>query len=380
MKRLIKKFVSSLLVCATCSVSAFASFDSKIYKSMPEDKNYLISPTSIKFALTMLANGANGETKKEILDLLETKDIEEYNKLMTSMIKRYSENKNIKLNISNSFWINKDRLKNNSTKVLDSFKDIISKSFNGTFGKVNDKNAIETINKWAYNKTNGQISNLIDNPLFAACLINAIYFKGDWASQFKNYSTTVDVFTDAFGRKCLVDFMHKLDDVLYYEDKDVTAINLPYKDKDIGMYIAIPTSKSFDINKFNNIIPKMEYRRTDIAIPKFHSEFELELLELLKKIGIDKAFSENSEFSNIFNNNEEIKVDKAIQKTSIDVTELGTEASAVTAIALDNCCLEQPPEVDFSANRPFYYFIRDNKSGEILFMGRYAFAEKNNKK
>lgn len=374
MKKLFKKIISSLLVCATCSISAFASLESKIYKSMPENENYLVSPTSIKFALTMLANGANGETKNEILNFLEVSDLEEYNKIITSIINAYNDSENIKLNMTNSLWINKDRLKN--TSILDSFKNTISKSFNGIIGQVNDKNAVDSINSWVYVKSNGQIKNLINNPSFSTCLVNTIYFKGNWADQFKNYSTTAGVFTDVFGKRRVIDFLHKLDNVLFYKDNDITAINLPYENKNIGMYIAIPNNKDFDIDKFNSVIPKMKYRRTDIAIPKFHSECDVELLELLKKFGVKSMFSDNSDFSNMFNNHDGIKVDKAIQKTSINVTESGTEASSATAVCMENCCLEPYPDVNFTADKPFYYFIRDNKSGEILFMGRYASSEK----
>ena len=118
----------------------------------------------------------------------------------------------------------------------------------------------------------------------------------------------------------------------------------------------------------------MESKKVHIKLPKYKVEFSKTLNEMLKEMGIEKAFSPSfAEFrEKMFNNVlENIYVDRVLHKTFIDVEENGTEAAAVTAVVMMKATAMKPVEEikEFIADKPFIYFIRDNESGAVLFMG-----------
>ena len=130
--------------------------DFNLLEYMPDDENYMVSPFSIKMAMMMVANGADGETQKEILNAFGVEDINEYNKLSKEIIQKYNSNEKVKLNVANSIWINKDI--EALAKFDEEFKKLIAEYFDGTANEVNGTNAVELINKWCSEKTNGKIN------------------------------------------------------------------------------------------------------------------------------------------------------------------------------------------------------------------------------
>jgi serpin B len=147
------------------------------------------------------------------------------------------------------------------------------------------------------------------------------------------------------------------------------------------MYCVLSGDISGDYEKYIN---NMEYKKVNVTLPKFKTEFSTEASDVLKTLGINAAFDQNSQtphfapmFNDTVNNQTNVYIDKAIQKVYIDVNEEGTEAAAVTAITMNAMsALEKPEKVyEFKADKPFTYFIRDNSTGEILFMGEYAYTE-----
>lgn len=365
------------------------TFADKLNINMPEDKNYMFSPLSIKMAFLMAANGASGETQEEILNTLGIDDLESYNQSVRYMLDKYSETDILKLNVSNSIWINQDK---SAQRFSESYKDKLLKTFDATADIVTDKDAVQKINGWVNEKTEGKIPQIIteENKDFWAMLVNAVYFKGRWQSEFYKGATQKDTFTSRDGRSSEIDFMNKRDWLSYAKTDGVSVIELPYLTRqDIfnksGEYVETKKLDGVDISMYlmmseegfspEEVLNKTEMESTyiSLSVPKFNIEYSMGLSGILKAIGINKAFSESAEFDKMFDEGT-MWIDSVIHKTYIKVDEEGTEAAAVTAVGMAGSSL--PPEpIEVKFNKPFTFVIKDNANGEILFMGEYAFGE-----
>lgn len=367
-------------------------FTDKLLSQMPQDKNYMVSPLSIKMALALAANGAQGNTQKEILNCICVSDLNSFNDLSKQLIERYSKTENLKLSIANSIWINSDKTKQSFSPDYE----IEAKEFyNADVKTTNNKNAVSDVNSWVNKKTNGKIPTIIDNPDFWASIVNAIYFKGAWQKEFSKSATKKDDFTSQNGSVSQVDFMNKLSWMPIYNSGGITVAELPYKnrfdkvssdgtylgsdvynDLNVSMYLIMGENIENPESELNNVINSnlLNSSYTKFSMPKFKIEFETSLNEILNKLGITDAFSiEKADFKKMFNMGN-MFITNTIHKTYISVDEKGTEAAAVTAIAMAGSAL--PPEpVEIKFNKPFYFVIRDNSSAETLFIGRYAFPQ-----
>lgn len=386
------------------------SFAQKLTAHMPMDKNYMISPLSLKMALAMTANGADGAAKQEILDALGVSDIEECNELAQGFITHLNsmkdKNKEIEaqnekiekenpdeaqwrtnqrrypeVEIANSIWYNTEYYeKEFGVKAPDAafspdFETIIQEKFDGVSRNVNYENAVDTVNGWVNEKTRGKISGIIDEPDFLAALVNAIYMKAQWADQFPKNATEKDTFTDRNGKKHEIDFMNNTYRMGYYSDDDITMACLPYYG---GMSMIVTFG---DNTKFEEKRGSMTEKLVHVSLPKFKIENTIELIDTLKDMGIKTAFDINTNcFDKMLVNEPDginTFINAAIQKTYINTDEDGTEAAAVTGMFGAGGSAPGTPEpiIEFKANHPFSFYICDDTTGEILFMGEYAFVE-----
>ena len=355
-------------------ISSSYESDFDFMKYMPKDQNYMISPFSIKMAMMMAANGANGYTQKEILSALGVSSIDEYNQKASDIITRYNSNKDVNLNVANSIWLNKTEAMGANFK--DTYKKIISDFYKGVAREENADTIASKINDFIAKETNNKITNVLptERPAgFLSALVNTIYFKGSFENQFDTANTKKDTFTDRNGNKSEIDFMNQTKHFGYYENDGVQMLKMNYSGRDIAMYILLnDDDKDVDIN---DIISKMEYKNVSVSMPKFKTEFTKSFVDVLKQMGINIAFTNAANFSNMFDN-VEAHISDVIHKTFIEVDENGTEAAAATVILMTKNSLPMPEEIkEFKANRPFTYFIRDEVSGEILFLGEYAFTK-----
>lgn len=386
------------------------SFAQKLTAHMPMDKNYMISPLSLKMALAMTANGADGAAKQEILDALGVSDIEECNELAQGFITHLNsmkdKNKEIEaqnekiekenpdeaqwrtnqrrypeVEIANSIWYNTEYYeKEFGVKAPDAafspdFETIIQEKFDGVSRNVNYENAVDTVNGWVNEKTRGKISGIIDEPNFLAALVNAIYMKAQWTDQFPKNATEKDTFTDRNGEKHEIDFMNNTYHMGYYSDSGITMACLPYYG---GMSMIVTLG---DNTKFEEKRGSMTEQLVHVSLPKFKIENAIELIDTLKDMGIKTAFDMNTNcFDKMLVNEPDginTFIEKAIQKTYINTDEDGTEAAAVTGMFDAGGSAPGTPEpiIEFKANHPFSFYICDDTTGEILFMGEYAFVE-----
>ena len=345
----------------------------EILKYMSNDKNYMVSPFSLKMALMMTANGATGETQEEMLETFGIEDMVAYNQNAEELINRYNSAEDVKLNVANSIWLNKDIALN--TVFSEEFKTLVAKYYKGEASEVTSEDAVTKINIWVEEKTNGKIKDLLDDPMFISALINTLYFKGEWANQFDTVLTEKEMFTDITGVEVEKEFMNKTNRFSYFEDDTMQMVKMPYKDFKTSMYIAIP-KKDVELD-FNNAINNMSSKKVNVTIPKFKVEYEITLNDILKQMGIKKAFGGQAEFEKMFTTNsvDSFYISQVLQKTFIEIDENGTEAAAATAVILKAMSAKPQPEeiIDFVANKPFTYFIRDDESGEVLFLGKILY-------
>ena len=356
--------------------------DFELLKHMTKEKNYMISPFSLKMAMMLAANGAEGNTQSEILKVFGVNDIKEYNAYAKNIIQKYNSNEKVKLNIANSIWLN-NSIAGRNINFAKGYQDLISEYYVGTAQSEDENNIAKKANQWIDEKTNGKIKNVLDEHQkadFLALLINTIYFKGKWANQFNDYATHQEVFTDRNSKKTEIDFMHQTRKYDYYEDENMKMVRIPYEDYETAMYVVLPSNEeAMDIEK---AMDNMSTVKVELAIPKFKTEYSLSFSKILQQLGIKEAFDEsNAKFKNVMFDgvglNKNVYIGDVLQKTFIEVDENGTEAAAATAITMNATSALPQPEIikEFKADRPFIYFIMDETNHEVLFMGEQAFAE-----
>ena len=369
------------------------SFQDNLFKKIIENnegKNIMISPFSIYQVLSLLSNGAKGETQKEILKVLYPN--KEINENLLNQI-----NSNINQIISNIESESKeDSTINYCLPEIEGCK-ITFQDVNGIFTKkgieltneFTDKckaynisyfeliNA-EQVNNFCSENTNGKINKIIDEikPETILILINAIYFKGTWVEKFSVSDIKKMDFENYDKTKIKVDTMYqKYKSALYYEDNKVQIISLPYISNklDFKMIIILPNSKTYSspldyLNKekisLNDIYSKLEIKyNVHLFLPKFKYEFKSNLTKILKDLGINFAFSENANFDNLCQN-QKTYVEQIFQNTYIDLNENGTEAAAVTAGIMIPVSVEEG-EYFMNVDHSFIYIIQSNKIEDI---------------
>jgi len=362
------------------------TFAFDIFKKLNEEdsnNSIFISPFSISQALAMTYNGAEGTTKEAMEKTLGFMEIdptvvnESYKNLNNYL---GNVDKKITLNIGNSIWIKEGQVVN---------RDFISRNKDGFNAKVetmdfSDPKLVDTMNKWIKEATNGMIDKMIDPPIpedTFMYLINAIYFKGDWKTEFDSKLTYRDDFKAIDGTVQIVNMMTKSHNSYEYTANDkIKAVRLPYGNGKTSMYILLPRP-GIDINEYINELTIDEWRgikktliNTDdilFGLPKFKLEYgDKSLNNSLKSLGMEEAFERNADFSGIC---DEIYISDVIHKAVIEVNEKGTEAAAVTKVKMeDNAASEA---ITFIVDHPFLFIINDDVMDTILFMGKVVSIE-----
>ena len=359
------------------SFSVFRAFNANEQK----DVNILISPLSLNTNLSMVANGASGETFGQLLKMTSGSEDGESINLLNSFNDKMRKSlpaldKTVKFYSVNSVWID------NEFPVLSTFVDNCSKYYGGTAKNVNlsSVTAKDEINTWCSKNTNGLIPEFLDDPFsssvkFAA--FNATYFKGLWKFKFNKKNTKTATFTNFDETTSTVDMMSNVDDYAYSETEDYQCVKCPYGNEAFNMYIILPKQTSSADNIINNLnndawksmMPKSVWT-VRLKLPKFKVEYDSKdlLREVLSKMGVTDMFStEKADFSGISTQHNYMSMLK--QKTAIIVDEEGTEVAAVTG---DGLMTSPGVEIikEMTVDRPFIYIIQESSTGAVLFMGK----------
>lgn len=353
-----------------------------IYKifAQANDNNIFFSPVSINLALGMTYAGARGETKQQMSKTLRFPlDDKNFHNQMGALQKELVSKgaKGVEISLANQQWADRNykfrcryiREVKKSYKAPAKFMDFKVKP---------DESRLE-INKWVENQTHNRIKDLLPDGsitnLTTLVLTNAIYFKGQWDSQFKEENTSESLFKIAKGKEVKVPMMKTNAKYKVYEGDGIQLLELPYTGKQFSMLVLLPNEgtalsaveKQLSLETLSHYIDLMTESDVRLGLPKFKLDAEYKLKPVLSEMGMPIAFSNAADLSGMARN-KELKIDEVYHKAFVEVSEEGTEAAAATAVVIVRKSVSVPNE--FTANRPFMFLIRENQSGSILFMGR----------
>lgn len=343
------------------------------------DENFMVSPFSLSMALAMTWNGSSGDTKQAIQNTLGMGDwsddeVNNYFKKLKDTFEKTDPT--TQLSIANSIWTNKN------IEILPDFISLNKSYYNATVEAVEFGNpaTVEKINQWAANNTNGLIKGVIEktHPNDLMYLLNALYFKGIWTSEFEVKNTSKMNFTSHNGTQTKVDMMHQNSRFNYTDDETMQLVELPYGNKAFSMMVLLPKEgkKLTDVtqvlkseNYWSNLKSRMSKKKVDLFLPKFKTEYSKKLNDVLIDMGMGVAFDDGrADFSRM--SNREAFISLVRQDTFIATDEVGTEAAAVTTVGITVTSLPPADEkVMFKADRPFIYIIQEKSTGSVLFMG-----------
>jgi serpin B len=344
--------------------------------------NMMVSPLSLTQAMAMLANGADGDTKAEIVKVLgfEGYSLEEMNAYYMNLNKGLlSVDKATKLSLSNSFWLN------NQYAAIDSYKKTLQTYFDAEVQELAFDNTIYAIiNRWVEENTYGCIKNMlyegdINNSTVMA-LLNATYFKGAWKDKFEEKNSFKGNF-EAPDKSSFVEYMKQDNfEANVYEDAECKLIELPYGNEAFSMVVVLPNTEAtldelmqnVDADKWQNWMEQLSlHTNVLVQLPKFTGEYEYNenLKQALMEMGVVDAFSAlDADFSQMIEKRMFVNFIK--QNSFIKVNEEGTEAAAVTIYTGENAASGGMKKFEFKATRPFFYAIKEKSTGVILFMGK----------
>ena len=376
--------------------NADASFADNLMRLTVSDGNRMVSPYSAKLCLALLANGARGETKQQILDMLQIADLDAFNAEVKELLARYESYAGVmSLETANSLWLNQSSF-GGKGKFLVGYQDAMQDFYAAEVREVTDANSVEEVNAWVNDKTHEKIPSILseEHRKFATALVNAVYFKAAWAERFPEAATANGEFYNLDGSIGTLPFMQKTDSFGYYEGDGVRAVQIDYGRAgenetyladarySFSMYVMLcdDPAATLDVDAFLTKNAPFARERVHVKLPKFEMEYSLSLRDILIALGMVDAFDgERADLGAMMDLGAldgNLYVSDALQKTYVKLDENGTEAAAVTAILVKLTSAMKPTEpIEFTADKPFYFAIRDNTSGETLFVGRYETAK-----
>ena len=352
----------------------------KIYESDTENDNIMVSPLSVSFALAMTYNGANGETKTAMEKTLKvygltSADINSSYQSLVDALK--SLDKKVILEIANAIFYRKD------FEVEKDFVTINKDYYSAEVTPLDfsqQQQSLDIINGWVSDNTNGKIETILNQitPLQVMFLLNAIYFKGTWQKEFNEEGTEELPFHLENGTSIQTETMQRLDTLPYMSNELFSAVQLSYGKGSYNMYVFLPEPDitlqdlidNLDEDNWENWMESFGVtENVDIKFPRYKYEYEIKLNDVLTDMGMGIAFTGNADFTGI-NRHGGLLIDYVKHKSFIEVNEEGTEAAAVTVVAIRYTSVENDPvPIPFHVNRPFFYAITEKSTGAVLFMG-----------
>ncbi len=378
------------------AVSGINHFTLDLFKRMgrPTD-NLFLSPASVSTAMTLAYRGARGDTADELRRVLYfSAPPETYLSIQAPILRAMTFSASGReLSTNNSLWV-QDGLSMNPAYLADTAANAGAGLWRVDYRADPDRARV-TINQWVSGKTHDRINNLLspDNVTKAtrAILVNTIYWKANWATDFPSAATKSEPFHLLEGKRIPALLMHREADYQVLERNGVKAINLPYRNGEVAMTVLMPNKASglsgFEAGLTNVTLTHWlaeldtaEYRPTILTLPKMHLQWRGDLVETFQAMGLRAAFDARADFSGMATlpPGQVLAIGGIIHQTWLDVDEKGSEAAAATAVVdviitgkLRNAPEPKPPFV-FRADKPFLFLLRDRRTHAILFIGRYT--------
>ena len=342
-------------------------------------KNIFVSPASVAFTLAMIYNGASGETQEGMIKTLEWQgmslsEINQAHAALRALLA--SADSKVQISIANSLWA-RDGVVFKPEFIQRNQNFYAAEVANVDFAAVT---APALLNNWVKQKTNGKITQIVERiPSDAVLyLLNAIYFKGNWAAPFDKAQTRDRQFALLNGARKKLPMMSQSGRFRYSENEKFQIISLPYGTGRTCMDIFLPAKdsnlKAFQAElspaNFEKWILQLRSTEGNIVLPRFKLEYEVTLNSTLKTLGMETAFDpQHADFSGMYSKSAlaNVFIGEIKHKTFVEVNEEGTEAAAVTSGGMRVTSFVPP--FNMTVDRPFFCVIRDNQTGTILFMG-----------
>lgn len=347
-----------------------------------QEGSVLLSPLSVALALSMAANGAEGETMAQFQETMGGVSLEALNAACQSLLSDYRQlGGSTRASIANSLWVDPEGQ--------------ISEEFTGRCmgiygaevfqGELSSSGIVHDVNRWVSKQTKGLIPELVQQPFpedTAALLVNALYLNNTWELEFDPHSTHPRKFTHSGGQVEQMDFLHhSFTDLLYLQGEGAQGVVLPYDDGRLAFVAILPDSPdlrgwldSLDGNVLSQLVQGAEEQRFfRLAFPKFEAEWSGSLQEVLKDMGLEDAFTPGqADFSRMGDHPNGYYLSEVIHAAKLQVNEKGTEAAAATLVAANDGAAPPPAEgIKLLLDRPFLYGIFDRQNGIPLFLGTF---------
>ncbi len=341
-----------------------------------KNENVLISPLSILLALAMTANGADGETRAEMEALLGGDiKLEELNEYIYTYVNSLPSSKKAKLEIANSIWFRDSESFTVEKNFLQTNADYYGAEI---YKSAFDESTLDDINSWVEKNTDGMIDKILeeissDSVMF---LINALVFDAEWKNKYTDKSVWDGKFTSIAGEKRDIEFMHS-SEYKYIHGNDAQGFIKDYKGSKYSFVALLPEEnvdiyeyiESLSATSISKLLKNYSSREVNAAIPKFESEYSLNMNDILIDLGMPSAFeSGTADFSKLGNSDlGNLYISEVTHKTYISVDENGTKAAAVTSVDVDT--ESEDDSVTITLDRPFVYMIIDNETNLPIFIG-----------
>lgn len=353
-------------------------FAIRLFKASEErGKNTLISPLSVLCALAMTANGAEEETLAQMEEVLGM-TTEELNLYLYSYMQNLPQGEKYKLSLANSIWftederftVNQDFLQTNADYYG---ADIYKAPFNDQTCK--------DINNWVKQNTDEMIPEILDEiPADAIMyLVNALAFEAEWSEIYEKQQVRDGKFTKEDGTKQDVELMYGVEGT-YLEDENATGFKKYYKGGKYAFVAMLPNEgvsvsdyvASLNGESLNTLLNNTQHTTVHTAIPKFETEYNVEMSAILKDMGMTKAFDiYNADFEGLGTSTAgNIFINSVLHKTFISVGEKGTKAGAATIVEMNDGAAAEPQEPkEVYLDRPFVYMLIDCENNIPFFIG-----------
>ncbi|MDH5426558.1 MAG: serpin family protein [Nitrospirota bacterium] len=336
----------------------------------------LISPHGIASALVLAWNGSAGKTREGIastIGLPVGTTFDQFNPTWASLNRSLtSTNADLQLANANSIWVRK------GMQLAPPFMTRSRESFDAKIQTLDFEaaGAPGIINSWVQKATDDKIDSIITGPIPKSTqvyLINALYFKGAWTAPFKEEATRPRDFHPTNEPARQVKMMERLAEWGYHKG-EIEIVRLPYGKGRFAMYVVLPSKenleewlKVLDGEAWLAAVSSLSMREGTVVLPRFRAAFSTKLKPALNALGMAAAFSDAADFSAMTTGS--VAISEVVHKTFIEVDEKGSEAAAATGIEMGSTSVNLDPPFEFVADRPFFFAIRDDQSGALLFAG-----------
>jgi len=349
-------------------------------ESAEADENVLVSPLSVLLALYMTANGADGNTKAQMMDVLGD-NLNEYFKAYQESL---PQGEDYKLHIANGIWFRDEEF----LEVQEEFLRTNQEYFGaGLYKAPFDDVTCKEINNWVKENTDGMIDSILDeiSPDAVLYLINAVSFDAKWQKAYNEYSVQEDrTFTKEDGTKQKATLMYS-EESTYLEDEKATGFIKYYKGREYAFAVLLP-KEGVTVAEYvawmkeehlQELFAGAKKTVVNAALPKFETEYDILLNDVLISMGMPDAFCSSADFSNMATSERgDIFINRVLHKTFISVDELGTKAGAVTAVEMPDSCAPMEEVYNVYLDRPFVYMLIDCETNQPFFIGTMMDVEK----